>query len=135
MTARDWLYERLTGAPVPPDEATTGLDAYRAQVFAEAAVLVEHAACDADFTEDPLFIAGLRAAGGLLTKPDFFEPGHTYRAAAWEFRCDTITHHPKTSERTALGWLRRGTSDWTAWAYSAADWGSEWADITTAVTE
>ncbi|MET8978505.1 hypothetical protein ABZX85_23095 [Streptomyces sp. NPDC004539] len=37
MTAREWLYERLTGgAPVPADEATTGLDAYRAEVLAKA---------------------------------------------------------------------------------------------------
>ncbi|PWG13944.1 hypothetical protein DF268_08755 [Streptomyces sp. V2] len=36
MTARDWLYERLTGAPVPPDEATTGIDAYRTEVITRA---------------------------------------------------------------------------------------------------
>ncbi|WP_338683839.1 hypothetical protein QD712_25545 [Streptomyces acidiscabies] len=36
MTARQWLYERLTGALLPPDEATTGLDAYRAEVLAKA---------------------------------------------------------------------------------------------------
>lgn len=36
MTARKWLYERLTGARIAPDEATTGLDAYRAEVLAKA---------------------------------------------------------------------------------------------------
>ena len=36
MTARNWLYERLAGAPIPPDEVTNGLDAYRAEVLAKA---------------------------------------------------------------------------------------------------
>ncbi|MDX3019915.1 hypothetical protein [Streptomyces acidiscabies] len=65
-----------------------------------------------------------------MPPPDFFEPGHTYRASAWEFRCDALTRHPETGERTALGWLRVGSSDWTTWAYSAADWGPEWTDTT-----
>jgi hypothetical protein len=30
------LYERLTGAHIAPDEATTGLDTYRAEVIAKA---------------------------------------------------------------------------------------------------
>ncbi|GGV69033.1 hypothetical protein GCM10010294_25390 [Streptomyces griseoloalbus] len=50
------------------DHAEQLADAHRAEVLAEGAALVEDAACDADFTEDPRFIAGLRAAVALLTR-------------------------------------------------------------------
>lgn len=40
----------------------------RVRVLLEAAELIEQAACDADFTEDPKFIAGLRTAVELLTR-------------------------------------------------------------------
>jgi len=59
-------------AMFPLDEAATAeldlrLNAYRAEVLCEGAALVEDKACDADFTEDPQFIAGLRTAAELLT--------------------------------------------------------------------
>ena len=44
------------------------LATFRAQVLTEAAALIEDAACDADFTEDPPFVSGLRAAVELLTE-------------------------------------------------------------------
>lgn len=46
----------------------TGRRAARAEVLREAARLVEDAACDADFTEEPLFIAGLRSAAERLNR-------------------------------------------------------------------
>lgn len=37
MSARDWLYARLTGALITPERASAELDAYRAEVLREAA--------------------------------------------------------------------------------------------------
>jgi hypothetical protein len=72
-TARQGLLNYLTGravcqAPRPVDEAEGLLDAYRAEVLREGAALVEDRACDADFTETPHHIAGLREAVELLTR-------------------------------------------------------------------
>ncbi|MFI1734009.1 hypothetical protein ACH40E_33315 [Streptomyces acidicola] len=44
------------------------VDAHRAEVQRADAARIEDAACDADFTEDPKFIAGLRTAAELLTR-------------------------------------------------------------------
>jgi hypothetical protein len=53
---------------------------------------------------------------------DFFEPDHTYRHGPWAFRCDAVTTHPETGERTALGWFRFRKSDWTAEHYGQDVW-------------
>ena len=57
--------------------------------------------------------------------PDFFQPGHTYTdptpAYDWQFRCDTVTIHPDTGERVALGW-RRHRGEWEPYAYDEADY-------------
>jgi hypothetical protein len=115
------------------------VDAYRAENLAEGAALVEDKACDADFTEDPQYIAGLRTAAELLTRaagekataaataatPDFFQVGHTYTepdgSTDWKFRCDAITTHPEDGERTALGW-RHFRGEWSECAYGEDDW-------------
>ncbi|CAL9501604.1 hypothetical protein [Streptomyces sp. enrichment culture] len=57
--------------------------------------------------------------------PDFFQPGHTYAdpdpERDWAFRVDTVTVHPETGKRTALGWRHfRGT--WEAIAYDEDDY-------------
>jgi hypothetical protein len=54
--------------------------------------------------------------------PDFFQPDHTYRHGPWAFRCDAVTTHPETGERTALGWFRFRKSDWTAEHYGQDVW-------------
>lgn len=54
--------------------------------------------------------------------PDFFQPGHTYAYAAWKFRCDTVTTHPGTGERTALGWFRTSRGAWRPFSASQREW-------------
>ncbi|MFF5451828.1 hypothetical protein ACFY40_11385 [Streptomyces sp. NPDC012950] len=46
------------------------------------------------------------------TAPDFFRPGQSYKHGPWVFRCDTITTHPETGERRALGWFRTSENKW-----------------------
>jgi hypothetical protein len=56
--------------------------------------------------------------------PDFFQPGRTYTEPGdttdWRFRCDAITTHPETGERTALGW-RHFHGQWSEYAYGEDD--------------
>ncbi|MGW3428940.1 hypothetical protein ACWDHW_13430 [Streptomyces melanosporofaciens] len=62
-------------------------------------------------------------AGAEITQPaDFFQPGHTYSddEHGWKFRVDTVTTHPETGERTALGW--RYWTGWEPYAYGEDDW-------------
>jgi hypothetical protein len=57
--------------------------------------------------------AGQVASGSQLdtddtTQPaDFFQPGHgyTHRSYGNDFHCVTVTTHPTTGERLAMGWL------------------------------
>lgn len=44
MSARAWLYDRLTGALIQPERVSTELDAYRAEILTEVAVTVRAAA-------------------------------------------------------------------------------------------
>lgn len=149
-TARQGILNCLTGravcpAPRPADEAEGLLNAHRAENFTEAAALLEDKACDADFTEDPKYIAGLRDGAALLTRvagekataeaetatPDFFQPGHTYTHTPWQFRCDTHSTHPATGERRALGWLLTTGGQWQEHALDPDDWAhGNWTDVT-----
>lgn len=56
---------------------------------------------------------------------DFFEPGRTYTepdgSTDWQFRCDTVTTHPATGQRTALGW-RHFRGEWETCAYDEDEW-------------
>lgn len=56
---------------------------------------------------------------------DFYEPGHTYADPDpqydWQFRCDTVTAHPGTGERTALGW-RFYKGKWEPIEYGEDSW-------------
>lgn len=56
---------------------------------------------------------------------DFYVPGRTYAGTDpsydWQFRCDTVTTHPKDGERTALGW-RHFKGEWEPYAYGEDDW-------------
>ena len=62
---------------------------------------------------------------------DFFRPGRTYTEAAWAFRCDTVTTHPETRVRTALGWTRIKDSGWTPYSHTEDDWADgTWAEAT-----
>jgi hypothetical protein len=60
---------------------------------------------------------------------DFFQPGHTYAYSVWQFRCDTVTTHPATGERSALGWLRCSGGSWQTSDQSEREWADGvWAD-------
>jgi hypothetical protein len=44
-------------------------------------------------------------ADAATATPDFFEPGHSYtHRNGSDFRCVTVTAHPQTGERLAMGW-------------------------------
>ncbi|WP_328846159.1 hypothetical protein [Streptomyces sp. NBC_00258] len=64
-------------------------------------------------------------ASAATATPDFFEVGRTYTEPGdttdWRFRCDAITTHPGTGERTALGW-KHFHGEWTECAYPESDW-------------
>lgn len=70
------------------------------------------------------------AVTGEKSSPDFFQPGHRYALEIWRFHCATVTTHPDTGERQAIGWIRVSDGSWTAYAYSATEWGERWTDIT-----
>lgn len=62
---------------------------------------------------------------------DFFQPGHTYKHAAWTFRADAITNHAETGERTVLGWFRFLNDTWRPLSCGEAEWAEGvWTDIT-----
>ncbi|MER6534373.1 hypothetical protein ABT215_11280 [Streptomyces sp900105755] len=71
---------------------------------------------------DEAVLAKTYELAGVL---NFFQPGHTYSepdgTTDWRFRCDAITTHPETGERTALGW-RHFRGEWTEYAYGNYDW-------------
>ncbi|MET9098334.1 hypothetical protein [Streptomyces antibioticus] len=151
--SNDFVFSTLIASH--PDPAT----ASRALATAEAAVLAEAeaeiaAAIDRNRTEHPdaeAMIArrlGMHAAervvrwlreglneksspAGAGATPEFFQPNHLYAYDRWRFACATVTAHPATGERTALGWIRVSNGGWTTYAYSAAEWGEPWTDITT----
>lgn len=74
--------------------------------------------------------AGEEATADAATAtPDFFQPGHTYQHSAWSFRCDTVTSHPDTGERTALGWFRFRQERWRSFSTNVALWADGWTDV------
>ncbi|MEU2603213.1 hypothetical protein [Streptomyces albus] len=74
MNARDeiaeclWLALPSTDSDDAKARAEQMLRAYRAEVLREAADAIEDRACDADFTEEPLLIVGLRSAGDIVRR-------------------------------------------------------------------
>jgi hypothetical protein len=96
---------------------------HRAEVLREAAeaLRVEHRrifwATKPDTCAEAEFLDRMANAGqagkdtassGESTQPaDFFQPGHgyTHRSYGNDFHCVTVTTHPTTGERLAMGWL------------------------------
>lgn len=80
----------------------------------------------------------LRVSGGtVLTipvhatdSPDFFQPGHVYALDIWRFHCAAVAPRPDSGEQQAIGWIRISDGSWTTYAYSAAEWGAGWTDVT-----
>jgi hypothetical protein len=97
------------------DAAKALVDAHRAEVLREAADLFERAGrivldggimTAAEAAERLRELAGEKATADAATAtPDFFEPGHSYtHRNGSDFRCVTVTAHPQTGERLAMGW-------------------------------
>lgn len=135
-----------------PAEVRDALDAFKAEVRAEIVGDI-HSARLPTFaaSESPMLVAKVVRAvdvrlaaqgpeapygnveGSRATDatPDFFQPGHVYKHAAWTFRCDTVTTHPDTNERTVLGWFRFMNDTWRPLSCSEAEWAEgTWTDIT-----
>lgn len=136
MSARNDLYElAVCGDDRTADAA---IDAYRAEVLAEAGLLPKAdvvAWLDKKAREKtPVWQLASKVERGAIRPDnlrmlpaDFFEPGRTYADTEpgkydWRFRCDTVTTHPDDGERTALGW-RHFKGEWTPCAYGEDDWG------------
>lgn len=130
MSARDsidGLWDRAT--PVAPL-----LDAYRAEVLAEAAAFVGNddtcdcGGCDScvpnKLAAGLLAMAGEKAAAAAATAtPDFFQEGHAYtHRNGTDFQCVAVTVHPQTGERLAMGWH----IDQWAWHYPATVGINQW---------
>lgn len=112
-------------------------DAHRAQALNEAADLFERAGrivldggimTAAEFADKlrELAATGEKATAAAATAtPDFFEVGRTYTEPGditdWRFRCDAITTHPGTGERTALGW-KHFRGEWSECSYDEDEW-------------
>ena len=77
------------------------------------------------------FPAGEKSSREADATPTFFQPGRLYAYDIWRFQCATVTAHPETGERVAIGWIRISDGSWTTYAYSAAEWGVDlWTDVT-----
>lgn len=64
-------------------------------------------------------------AAAPTATPEFFQVGRTYSEPGdttdWRFRCDAITTHPETGERTALGW-KHFRGQWSECSYPESEW-------------
>lgn len=60
----------------------------------------------------------------------FFQPGRRYSHGDWQFHCATVTGHPATGKKKAIGWITFNGIDWQIHQYSTAEWGTDWTDIT-----
>ncbi|HEX5566711.1 MAG TPA: hypothetical protein VFY14_07245 [Streptomyces sp.] len=146
-TASEALASLLAGREGWDETRAAALvDQHRAQVLHEAKDLSEEIA--RRLFSSTREVAQQRSAGArtvsweldLLAKgiseladeaADFFQPGHTYKHEAWTFRCDAITTHPDTGERTVLGWFRFRNDSWRPLSCGEAEWAEGvWTDIT-----
>lgn len=117
MSARDKLYA-YAGTPsvLPESMLEAALDAYRDEILAEADLLPKAdvvAWLTKKAREDtPVELLASKADRGAI-RPDnlrmlpakFFEPSHSYtHRNGSDFQCVTVTTHPQTGERLAMGW-------------------------------
>jgi hypothetical protein len=99
-----------------PVEVQARLDAYRAEVLAEADLLPKAdvvAWLTKKAREDtPVWQLASKVDRGAvrpnnlrMLPADFFEPGHSYtHRDGHDFHCVAVTAHPQTGERLAMGW-------------------------------
>jgi len=65
----------------------------------------------------PWYLDGSGEITTLQPAPDFFRPDHTYtRFDGTTFQCATVTTHPSSGVRLAIGWLT-DTAGWTFLAH------------------
>jgi hypothetical protein len=136
MSARSELYAyAMKGKYHSPDKSermSERIDAYRAEVLAEAdllpkadvvAWLTKKAREDTPVWElaSKVERGAIRPNNLRMLPADFFEPGHSYVSGTWRFRCDTITASPGTGERRALGWKFGPVYDGHYWHPAALD--------------
>ncbi|HSE05919.1 MAG TPA: hypothetical protein VLK35_17355 [Methylomirabilota bacterium] len=133
--------------------ACTLLDAYRAEILAEAKIEVvawlvkkareeragstRHDKVRADVIAvlaSKVERGAIRPNNLRMLPASFFEPGRSYVSGTWQFRCEAITPSPGTGEIRALGWKRAPVHDvhlWHAVALDPDDWAhGGWTDVT-----
>jgi hypothetical protein len=143
MSARDVLETNID--PAVPDSGRASIDAYRAEVLAEAGLLPK-ADVVAWLTkkareETPVWQLASKVERGAvrpnnlrMLPADFFEPGQTYASGTTKFRCEAISPSPTTGEPRALGWKYArvyAVHHWFATALDPDDWAhGGWVDVT-----
>jgi hypothetical protein len=127
------VLEEIAEYQVPDDEAYPGeLQRLRAhalamRVAARKAVMVDVQRLALDHAIED---ANARDKARQSAATDFFHPGHTYQHSAWQFRCDAVTTHPDSGERTALGWFRYRAGEWGCFSATEPEWADGWINLT-----
>ena len=108
------------------------LDELYAEALRDGAAALEARVADDDVTVRETW-AGMDAAllrrmaddAGHVYPADFFQPGRTYTYGWWQFRCDAVTTHPGTGDRTALGWFRTSGGQWRPFNSTEDEWAED----------
>ncbi|MFJ4926900.1 hypothetical protein [Streptomyces sp. NPDC088736] len=149
MSARDDLYHVIAGVSNDGtrkwcDETRRILDAYRAEVLAEADLLPK-ADVVAWLTkkareETPIELLASKAERGairpdnllMLPRAGFFEHGRTYESSGRTFQCLAIDSFPRSGEPRAIGWYATASGGWpSVEALDPDDWErGGWAEVT-----
>ncbi|MFL1904822.1 hypothetical protein ACJWDR_37820 [Streptomyces tauricus] len=138
--------DSLTEADAREAELDRLLDAYRAEILAEADLLPKKDVV-AWLTKKaregtPVELLASKADRGAI-RPDnlrllpakFFEADRTYRRGIYEFRCLAVTTDPRSGEARAVGLRSRGGWPWVGAALDPDDWEhGGWTDITDTTT-
>jgi hypothetical protein len=148
MSARDVLETNID--PAVPDGGRASIDAYRAEVLAEAGLLPK-----ADVVawlvkkareDTPVWLLASKVERGAvrpdnlrMLPPNFFEPGRTYTEDAPfrapedrpNFQCVAVAIHPTTGDRRALGFEQAGAgAPWKSSSFRDEEWADGWVEIT-----
>ena len=147
MSVRDTLIEIVRqwtesngGAPETPEAV---VDAYRAEVLAEAdllpkadvvAWLVKKARegfPNAAVLASKADRGAIRPDNLRMLPPDFFVPGRVYAHDVYRFRCEFIVTHPTHGRRSAWGWFGYEGRGWRHQDFSERQFQvREWTDVT-----
>lgn len=145
-TARQGIFNVLTGravcpAPRPEDEAEGLLNAYRAEVLAEADLLPKtdvvawltkkaREGTPVEVLASKVDRGAVRPDNLRMLPADFFEPGHTYVHGVYRFQCEYLTAHPTSGRVAAWGWFGRN-GGWRHTSFGRRQFEvREWTDVT-----